>query len=177
MVRLQLKLSTSVVAIAITMYRRETVLNWCPDAPFIRSEPMSTSPPTSSTEANQKTPLHKTSAAGKSSIHAAFLEQTSPDWLINATPARRAELKAASAHLPHWYQEASVEQKQILQESFAARFKAQTRLDKTMSALLDVEIFAARLLVKALKERFAVCLLYTSPSPRDGLLSRMPSSA
>ena len=26
-------------------------------------------------------------------------------------------------------------------------------------------------------ERIAVCLLYTSPSPRDGLLSRMPSSA
>ena len=25
--------------------------------------------------------------------------------------------------------------------------------------------------------RYAVCLLYTSPSPRDGLLSRMPSSA
>ena len=24
---------------------------------------------------------------------------------------------------------------------------------------------------------FTVCLLYTSPSPRDGLLSRMPSSA
>ena len=28
----------------------------------------------------------------------------------------------------------------------------------------------------ALKE-FGNCLLYTSPSPRDGLLSRMPSSA
>ena len=26
-------------------------------------------------------------------------------------------------------------------------------------------------------ERFENCLLYTSPSPRDGLLSRMPSSA
>ena len=26
-------------------------------------------------------------------------------------------------------------------------------------------------------ERDGVCLLYTSPSPRDGLLSRMPSSA
>ena len=25
--------------------------------------------------------------------------------------------------------------------------------------------------------RFGTCLLYTSPSPRDGLLSRMPSSA
>ena len=30
----------------------------------------------------------------------------------------------------------------------------------------------------ALKENtFIPCLLYTSPSPRDGLLSRMPSSA
>ena len=27
------------------------------------------------------------------------------------------------------------------------------------------------------KEQFSSCLLYTSPSPRDGLLSRMPSSA
>ena len=26
-------------------------------------------------------------------------------------------------------------------------------------------------------ERYKNCLLYTSPSPRDGLLSRMPSSA
>ena len=27
------------------------------------------------------------------------------------------------------------------------------------------------------RARVEVCLLYTSPSPRDGLLSRMPSSA
>ena len=27
------------------------------------------------------------------------------------------------------------------------------------------------------KDRIKTCLLYTSPSPRDGLLSRMPSSA
>ena len=26
-------------------------------------------------------------------------------------------------------------------------------------------------------EKICICLLYTSPSPRDGLLSRMPSSA
>ena len=33
--------------------------------------------------------------------------------------------------------------------------------------------------IQALKEadHFYICLLYTSPSPRDGLLSRMPSSA
>ena len=30
---------------------------------------------------------------------------------------------------------------------------------------------------EALKEKYNLCLLYTSPSPRDGLLSRMPSSA
>ena len=29
----------------------------------------------------------------------------------------------------------------------------------------------------AQKEKLKSCLLYTSPSPRDGLLSRMPSSA
>ena len=29
----------------------------------------------------------------------------------------------------------------------------------------------------ATSERWGTCLLYTSPSPRDGLLSRMPSSA
>ena len=27
------------------------------------------------------------------------------------------------------------------------------------------------------ERKFGICLLYTSPSPRDGLLSRMPSSA
>ena len=40
---------------------------------------------------------------------------------------------------------------------------------------------AYRLIVEALQSErghvFYVCLLYTSPSPRDGLLSRMPSSA
>ena len=31
--------------------------------------------------------------------------------------------------------------------------------------------------VKKLPDKYLICLLYTSPSPRDGLLSRMPSSA
>ena len=30
---------------------------------------------------------------------------------------------------------------------------------------------------KGMSVKLAICLLYTSPSPRDGLLSRMPSSA
>ena len=35
----------------------------------------------------------------------------------------------------------------------------------------------ARILGEEAEQRFVACLLYTSPSPRDGLLSRMPSSA
>ena len=42
---------------------------------------------------------------------------------------------------------------------------------KTIETVDDV--FEASYAHKALK----TCLLYTSPSPRDGLLSRMPSSA
>ena len=30
---------------------------------------------------------------------------------------------------------------------------------------------------KTFQDNGCICLLYTSPSPRDGLLSRMPSSA
>ena len=32
-------------------------------------------------------------------------------------------------------------------------------------------------LTKSTSDFYTACLLYTSPSPRDGLLSRMPSSA
>ena len=33
------------------------------------------------------------------------------------------------------------------------------------------------ILFEVIHEKLRDCLLYTSPSPRDGLLSRMPSSA
>ena len=42
------------------------------------------------------------------------------------------------------------------------------------SALLDSELLMANVLNKS---REHICLLYTSPSPRDATLSRMPSSA
>ena len=38
-------------------------------------------------------------------------------------------------------------------------------------------INAIPILVDSEVDTFNICLLYTSPSPRDGLLSRMPSSA
>ena len=42
---------------------------------------------------------------------------------------------------------------------------------------LWTEIFCTSAFVRPARKRASTCLLYTSPSPRDGLLSRMPSSA
>ena len=53
-------------------------------------------------------------------------------------------------------------------------------LDATAAGLhienLGLEAAQQTLLLAALRQPHG-CLLYTSPSPRDGLLSRMPSSA
>ena len=43
--------------------------------------------------------------------------------------------------------------------------------------IIAKEYGSASSLHNRLKEVYDDCLLYTSPSPRDGLLSRMPSSA
>ena len=45
------------------------------------------------------------------------------------------------------------------------------------SLLRPLALFAVLLFVFTKIFRIGDCLLYTSPSPRDGLLSRMPSSA
>ena len=42
----------------------------------------------------------------------------------------------------------------------------------------DVSLISYKAIIEILKDLTkTTCLLYTSPSPRDGLLSRMPSSA
>ena len=73
--------------------------------------------------------------------------------------------------------------------SFARHLRAANLTPATQRAYLDGLTLLARFLtdagmptdVAAIRrehvEAFITCLLYTSPSPRDGLLSRMPSSA
>ena len=46
---------------------------------------------------------------------------------------------------------------------------------RELKPLLNLECLSVT--GETLNERLQSCLLYTSPSPRDGLLSRMPSSA
>ena len=46
-----------------------------------------------------------------------------------------------------------------------------------LSDALNMSTFGGAFASKLAAARLWGCLLYTSPSPRDGLLSRMPSSA
>ena len=46
-----------------------------------------------------------------------------------------------------------------------------------MSTELVAAVVVGTIIGFILDNWFGTCLLYTSPSPRDGLLSRMPSSA
>ena len=50
------------------------------------------------------------------------------------------------------------------------------RLDKTMVNIL-IERFSVTKRIGLIKAENNICLLYTSPSPRDKRQSRMPSSA
>ena len=56
---------------------------------------------------------------------------------------------------------------------FASELKADDILQKRLYSLSNVDV----ILNAQTTEVIGNCLLYTSPSPRDGLLSRMPSSA
>ena len=66
-----------------------------------------------------------------------------------------------------------LEQVQVLHE------EALRDLQEHEAKLLDRTAYHARrkLITEEHEEASNTCLLYTSPSPRDGLLSRMPSSA
>ena len=51
------------------------------------------------------------------------------------------------------------------------------RVNAFVGSVADMEYIKPQQAVDKLRENLMSCLLYTSPSPRDGLLSRMPSSA
>ncbi|NMZ09900.1 hypothetical protein HBO07_01255 [Pseudomonas proteolytica] len=92
------------------------------------------------------------------SIHGRLLKTRTPQWLIDATSPRREALKRSDAPVPPAYRRAPPEQRQRVRDCIVASFTAQTALDKTMSALQDIETFARPLLVNALKDQFGVTL-------------------
>ena len=54
---------------------------------------------------------------------------------------------------------------------------ARLAVDRMNPASIAYALTASRENARRAREIVSSCLLYTSPSPRDGLLSRMPSSA
>ena len=71
-------------------------------------------------------------------------------------------------------------------EDYGSIVDNHTRISRLWSVLLDTDVTPEQvaLCMIAVKQARLMetpdhtdCLLYTSPSPRDGLLSRMPSSA
>ena len=61
--------------------------------------------------------------------------------------------------------------------SFDNRKKLEKRLAEVFDFIPKNEVKKAVRAGYEEQDRYRLCLLYTSPSPRDGLLSRMPSSA
>ncbi|PKH17978.1 dermonecrotic toxin domain-containing protein [Pseudomonas fluorescens] len=100
-------------------------------------------------------------AAGKPpaatrSIHREFIEKTVPQWLVDATPARRSALENTPSVLPQEYKKFSPAHRKAVNASVKASAAAQVQLDSTMSTFLDVDAFARPLLVKALKDQHQV---------------------
>lgn len=90
------------------------------------------------------------------SLHGDFLEQASPQWLIDTAPFRKQALKDVDTQPPAWFQDATPEQRAKVAASFLASLTAQTRLDRTMSQFQGIEDFARPLLLKALKDQYQV---------------------
>ena len=77
-----------------------------------------------------------------------------------------------------WYEAAKGLQKQNSFDDFIAAGKALVEQGFTQKGRIVISgASAGGLTMGAVINQESDCLLYTSPSPRDGLLSRMPSSA
>ena len=78
-----------------------------------------------------------------------------------------------------WFRKPSKLDREIVVESLH-RVGLEDRRDSLITELSGGQrqrLFVARALAQEAHTLLLDCLLYTSPSPRDGLLSRMPSSA
>ena len=105
------------------------------------------------------------------SPYASFgLEQDSdPGDMTKTPPPEQSEMSESMTNLGDHLSTSEYDDKPENRRSF---------LGKTLFGAWVVSgIGAAYLIAKKLREPLQGCLLYTSPSPRDATLSRMPSSA
>ena len=91
------------------------------------------------------------------------------------------EIKEKEESVPKKYLKRTIKRKFTLGKSDKLRKVAVLLKDKqTRKNVIDVQQELKKTSMKDVRKylrQHGICLLYTSPSPRDGLLSRMPSSA
>src|SRR5665647_1635169 len=109
----------------------------------------------------------ETTASAK---YAAFAEKARAEGLDTVAKLFDAASKAESIHAANHLK--VLEGLGEKMEEFKPEFEVKTTAEN-LQAAIDGESYE----VTTMYPQFITCLLYTSPSPRDGLLSRMPSSA
>ncbi|MFJ2489350.1 dermonecrotic toxin domain-containing protein [Pseudomonas sp. NPDC087639] len=91
-------------------------------------------------------------------VHYLHLKASMPDWLGNASAARRNALKTTQPALPSRLRAVSVAHHQALKALNAAHWTAQNDVDQQLEHFQDASTFAEPLLKAALKEQFALDL-------------------
>ena len=110
-----------------------------------------------------------------------LIQLTRDKTIIRGSEANRASLRSAFL-TQHWLRLPQFASPDILQlvQSGLSEDAFQLRIHEGIARELATGPNAGWSLLTVLFNDLALfeaCLLYTSPSPRDGLLSRMPSSA
>ncbi|MFP3516008.1 DUF6543 domain-containing protein [Pseudomonas sp. SIMBA_077] len=85
--------------------------------------------------------------------HYEFIKSKLPQWLVEAKPEQRAELKKTRARMPAWYASSSPAQKNLISQLQQARFASQGVLNDAVKRIQSVEAFAQPLLEAALKQK------------------------
>lgn len=85
-------------------------------------------------------------------VHFELIKSKLPDHLINASPVQRQALKATSAILPDWYENASQAQKDTLARYTKELAEAKNDRERLFDKLKSAEQFARDLLIPELKK-------------------------
>ncbi|MBC8997962.1 hypothetical protein IAI51_15655 [Pseudomonas sp. N40(2020)] len=102
----------------------------------------------------QHTATRDTAYSQQPDSHYLHLQANMPEWLGNASAARRQALKATQPLLPLKLQAVPVAQQQVLKALNAEQWTAQNDVDRTLEHFQDASAFAEPLLKAALKDEF-----------------------
>lgn len=95
-------------------------------------------------------------SAYEQSIHRRFIEDAIPEWIINSSLQRMADLRSAPKVIPEWHKAASHTEHLAAKHATQAGWRAQSTVDRMLNNLQDVKSFAEPILSQALHEHHGV---------------------